>query len=460
MENFSYTLSPDHFVQVFPFHLVLNPSLQIIQAGHTLQQLTKKPLVGDKVDEHFILLRPKISWSWEQILKKQQSLFVLSAKQSAVSFKGQMIHSDGVLFFLGSVWVHRAGELKPLGLKLQDFALHDTTTDFLVLQRTSQIALEDAQALTQQLQTQKEQVETLLQQQENLAKEAHERAQVLEQTLQNLHQTQLHLVQAEKMSALGQLMAGIAHEINNPLAFISGNLDYLKTDIANLLKFARLYRTEGNYLSPNLEQAFEALDFDFLEADLPKLMHSLQTGSDRITEIVNALRNFSRFDEMPIQDVNIHEGLDNSLQLLRHRTKAQSKRVAIITHKHYSHALPRIECFAGQLNQVFMNILANAIDVLEEHPQETPTITIATTQTSVDSIQIAIADNGPGIPPEIQTKIFDPFFTTKPIGKGTGLGMSISRQIVMEHHGGQLYFQTSPQTGTKFFIELPVSQSN
>lgn len=459
MENFSYTLPPASFARAFPFHFVLAPSLQIIQAGDTLQQLLKTCLVGDSAEKHFTILRPKIGWDLAQIIKRQQSLFVLSANQSVVNFKGQMLWDDGRLFFLGSVWVHKAAELKKLGLTLKDFALHDTTTDFLVLQRTSQMSLEDAQALTQQVQCQKEQVEALLLQQEKLALEASERAQILESTLTNLRQTQLHLVQAEKMSALGQLMAGIAHEINNPLAFINGNLDCLKADVANLLKFVLLYQAEKSNPSAALEKAFSELEFDFLEADLPKLLQSLQTGSDRITEIVHALRNFSRLDESPIKQVDIHGGLDSSLQLLQHRIKAQPKRAEIAIYKNYSASLPSIECFAGQLNQVFMNILANAIDILEQCSQDVPQITLSTRQLNNNWIRIEIADNGPGIPSDIQTKIFDPFFTTKPIGKGTGLGMSISRQIITEQHGGHLYFQTSPQTGTKFFIELPIAQS-
>ncbi|MEL6129329.1 MAG: ATP-binding protein [Cyanobacteria bacterium J06628_4] len=458
MEGFHYTLPPDHLAQAFPFHLVLDASLQIVQVGDGLQKLLCRSLVGESAAHYFSLSRPKIDWNLEKILSKQQALFVLVAKDCAVNLKGQMLwnQTDKVLFFLGSVWVSHTRELISLGLKLKDFALHDATIDFLISQRTSQMALEDAQALTQKVRTQKEQVEKLLQHQERLTREADERAHTLEETLKNLNQAQLHLVQAEKMSALGQLMAGIAHEINNPLAFISGNLEYLEETVTSLLKIGLLFQNQETHTSPSLATAFSELEFDFLEKDLPKLLQSLRTGSDRITEIVKALQNFSRIDETPKRQVDIHQGLDNSLRLLQHRFKAQPTRVAIQIQRDYSASLLPIECFAGQLNQVFINILANAIDALETDTQVTPTIAITTSHPNPNWIKIEIADNGPGIPSPIQTRIFDPFFTTKPVGKGTGLGMSISRQIVIEQHGGHLYFHTSAETGTSFFIELPV----
>ncbi|XHR83324.1 MAG: sensor histidine kinase [Gloeotrichia echinulata GP01] len=290
--------------------------------------------------------------------------------------------------------------------------------------------------------------------------------QQLELTLENLQKTQLQLVQSEKMSSLGQLVAGVAHEVNNPVNFIHANLSHIQDYSQNLLTLIRLYKKY--YPKPISEIQLEEneIDLGFLQEDLIKILDSMKMGTDRIRQIVLSLRNFSRMDEAECKRVDIHAGIDSTLLILQHRLKATPNRPAIAVIKDYAN-LPRVECFAGNMNQVFMNILTNAIDALEEvnsnrsyeEIQHNPhRITIRTSVIDSDWVQIAIADNGTGIPQLIQQRIFDPFFTTKPVGKGTGMGMSISYQIITEKHGGKLECFSTPNQGTEFVIQIPIRQ--
>ncbi|GAB4378947.1 MAG: hypothetical protein Kow00121_31860 [Elainellaceae cyanobacterium] len=288
----------------------------------------------------------------------------------------------------------------------------------------------------------------------------------LQQTLLHLQHTQTQLIHTEKMSSLGQLVAGVAHEINNPVNFIHGNLNHLQNDIQDLLTLIQLYQRYHPVPASEIQAEVEEIDLEFMQTDLPKLLSSMKVGTDRIRQIVLSLRNFSRMDEAEIKPVNIHEGIDNTLMILHHRLIARPERPEIRTIKNYA-VLPLIECYPGQLNQVFMNILANAIDAIEENnanrlsQQMQPVsgqITIRTSMVDTHWIQIAIADNGIGIPEEIQPQIFNPFFTTKPVGKGTGMGMSISYQIITEKHGGKLEYFSELGKGTEFIIQIPAQQ--
>jgi signal transduction histidine kinase len=257
------------------------------------------------------------------------------------------------------------------------------------------------------------------------------------------------------MSSLGQMVAGVAHEINNPVNFIHGNLQPARDYTQSLLDLIELYQKTYEPTA-EIAAALENTELDFVREDLPKLLSSMTMGTERIREIVLSLRNFSRLDESAIKTVDLHEGIDSTLVILSHRLKASDRTQGVKVVKHYA-SLPLVDCYPSQLNQVLINILANALDALEDHPQ--PQITL-TTETRLHQAIIRIADNGPGIPPEIQSQILDPFFTTKPVGKGTGMGMSISYQIITEKHGGELTFTSVAGQGTEFMIAVPIRQTH
>ncbi|MBE8990017.1 ATP-binding protein [Nostoc sp. LEGE 12450] len=281
---------------------------------------------------------------------------------------------------------------------------------------------------------------------------------VLKQTLQELKLTQSQLIQNEKMYSLGQLVAGIAHEINNPVNFIYGNLKYTDDYTQQLLWLLKLYQKHYPYPEPEIQNAKEEADIEYLTEDLPKMLTSMKVGASRIREIVLSLRIFSRLDEAEFKSADIHEGIDSTLLILQHRIKSQNARPQIPVIKEYGD-IPKIQCFAGQLNQVFMNILANSIDALEEAFEKglcpEPIIRISSVLVN-ENVVVNIADNGTGIPEAIQSRLFDPFFTTKPVGKGTGMGLSISYQIITDKHGGSLKCISLPGEGTEFVITIPV----
>ncbi|HIK07986.1 MAG TPA: GAF domain-containing protein [Trichormus sp. M33_DOE_039] len=291
----------------------------------------------------------------------------------------------------------------------------------------------------------------------------------LTQAVHELKQTQARLIQGEKMAGLGQLLAGVAHEINNPVSFIFGNLIHLSEYTQAILKILQLYRQNESQF-PDIQKEIESMELEFIIEDFPKTIDSMKIGAERIRQIVLSLKTFSRTDETELKAVDIHEGLDSTLLILGHRLKDNNHRPAIEIIKEYGQ-LPLIECYAAQLNQVFMNILCNSIDALEEKFTTiwrknlelsktcpiVPLIIWISTKVTNHNILIKIADNGFGIPKEISSNIFDPFFTTKDAGKGTGLGLSISYQIVVEKHHGQIQCLSKPGEGTEFLIEIPCS---
>jgi len=346
-------------------------------------------------------------------------------------------------------------------------------------------------ALNQRLQTENARLNHLNEQlqiqiaerQQSEAKER-EKSQQLAKALQQLQQTQMQLVQSEKMSSLGQLVAGVAHEINNPVSCIHGNLPYASLYIQNLLQIVDLYQRKFPQADGEIRELIEDVDLDFLKRDLPKLLFAMDTGAERIREIVRSLRLFSRSDRGQKQTADLHESLDSTLMILGNRLKASPESPAIQVIKQYGD-LPRVKCYVGQINQVFMNIFANAIDALEDNgnkkeqrienneqktdksfvpsslpdahpPIVKPQIRICTEALDNNWISICIEDNGPGMTETVKQQLFNPFFTTKPVGKGTGMGLSISYQIVTEKHGGKLSCTSAPGQGTAFTIEIPI----
>lgn len=356
-----------------------------------------------------------------------------------------------------------------LSARLESGEISGSLTD-ITDRKQAQAALKEAYEVLEdrvkQLQievAEREQAETTLRDsQEKLTQQT----QQLELAFQRLKQTQAQLVQAEKMSSLGQLVAGIAHEINNPINFIHGNLSHTHIYVEDLADLVNLYRKYYPNPSEEIEAEIEEIDLDFVLSDLPKLLSSMQVGADRIRDIVISLRNFSRLDEAEIKPVDIHEGIDSTLMILQSRLKATKDQQAIDILKQYGN-LPRVECYAGQLNQVFMNLISNAIDALDEKrcasikpsDSEPPQIRISTAVVDSQLVEIRIADNGSGMTEETKKQIFDPFFTTKPVGKGTGLGLSITYQLVIEQHRGTLECWSEPGKGTEFIVQVPIQLS-
>ncbi|OZH53792.1 hypothetical protein AFK68_15315 [Hydrocoleum sp. CS-953] len=305
-------------------------------------------------------------------------------------------------------------------------------------------------------------------QNKTLEQKVQERTFELNQMVEELKTMQVQLVQNEKMSSLGQMVAGVAHEINNPINFIYGNLEPAEEYIENILNLIEMYQLYHPEPDAEIKAYREDIELEFLREDLIKILSSMKIGANRILEIVKSLRNFSRIDGSEIKKVDIHEGIDSTLMILQNRLKAKPEHPEIELIKEYGN-LPDVECYPGQLNQVFMNLLANGIDAIEECYSEgsfkevennSGKIRISTELNNSDEVVIKIADNAKGMKEEVVNRIFNPFFTTKPVGKGTGMGLAISYSIVVDKHGGKLECNSKVNVGTEFIIRIPRRSKN
>lgn len=342
-----------------------------------------------------------------------------------------------------------------------------TLTDTLICSHLALLA-EATQAVTEL-----EQQNIVLEQKvKQRNQEIETQGQHLSKTLIEMTQMRSHLLQMEKMSTLGQMLSGIAHEINNPINFIYGNLPYIEEYLEDLVRVLAAYQSSHEGTGATMQPVLEDVELDFVLEDLPRIVSSVKLGAERIRELVLTLRNFYRLNEAEMKFTDLHEGIENTLILLNHRYK---QKIEIV--RQFGN-IPPIECHINQLNQVFMNLLGNAIDALEEPSRlilvestgsstnhsdslvttAKPQIRIKTEQLGENWVTVSITDNGPGVPLEIQNRLFDAFFTTKPMGVGTGLGLSISYQIISEIHQGRIYCCSAPGEGTTFKVELPIQQ--
>ena len=294
---------------------------------------------------------------------------------------------------------------------------------------------------------------------ENLELRVRDRTEELERILTELQHTQTQLVQTEKMSSLGQLVAGLAHEINNPISFIYGNLTYAQNYSRDLFSIVNAYQVQYPKPDRTLEALVNDLELDYIRDDFPKVLNSMKTGADRIRQLILTLRNFSRLDEGGLKKVDLHEGLDSTLFVLNYRLTQSPRSIQIQVIKKYD-KFPKIECYADELNQVFLHLLNNAIDSLEANNSTSPTLRINTKHYLNDkTVEVSIWTDGPPIPLAIRSKMFNPFFTTKPIGQGPGLGLPISQRIIEERHGGTLGYRSELGNGTEFYLRIPIKQS-
>ncbi|MEG5115918.1 ATP-binding protein [Microcoleus sp. A2-C5] len=435
-------------------------------AGRIRASLELDKIVQSTVEEIVNLLHlERAAFGWYEPQNKTLQILWESSQfdcpRQAINFEPYLVENLSVgsdqsesIIFTGDTWTRGASQ--PLELKANSYLAVPVPTQnqrqgYLVCSHATQWfwsgeEIKLLKAVADQL--------AIAITQSHLYTQTQDQVKLLNSALHELKKTQTHLVQSEKMSSLGQMVAGIAHEINNPVNFISANLPHTTKYTKDLLELVSLYKQTFPEVPPEIADFTEEIELNFIEEDLPHILNSMKIGTERIRSIVLSLRNFSRLDESDKKMADIHEGMENTLLLLSNRIKN-----GIYIVKRYG-KVPSVECYPSQLNQVFMNLLSNAMDALNEIDRLDKIITISTgviRENGGKFLKVAITDNGPGIPDNIQDQVFNPFFTTKPVGQGTGLGLAISYKIVVDGHGGSIKISQPPAGGTEFLIKIPIS---
>lgn len=464
LEFHNRDLSAKLLDQAFPFHLVVSLNGQIASCGEPLRKKIRLSESGtNNFFEHFNIQHPTGIDRAEQLVGQEDKLFLLASKDNAnLLLRGQLVAaSDEQYFvFLISPWLTNIDVLDTLGFTLQDFPVHSPLSDFLILVQAQRVSLSDSMRLSDELShLNKELEERMARRTEALelkAKELLASKTILEHEMSERQRVEIELRHSQKMESVGQLAAGIAHEINTPMQYIGSSLSFLKDSFADLrtLKnlIENLLKQDQYSLDPKaieLQQQLETADLAYLCERGPKALDRALDGITRVTEIVGAMNEFTHPDQAGMESADINRALGTVLTVASN----EYKYIATIE-RNYSE-LPSINCYLGDLNQVFLNLIVNAAHAIAEKQADKGVITISTKHVS-DSVIISISDNGAGIPESIQHRIFDPFFTTKEVGKGTGQGLSISHSIIVEKHAGRLTFDTVKGEGTTFHIELPI----
>ena len=458
--------------QAFPFNIVLNIDSEITQVGESLARIFPDVASGNhRLETHFDIDHPNCDASFEQLIENSSKLFILKSIEDPRFMLRAQLHvscDQKNVTFLGSPWLTDLSLLSELGLKMSDFPLHSPVSDFLMLVQAQRVSLEDSKRLSDELSLLNKELEARVERRtqalERQAAELLESKTQLEHEMSERQRVEVELRHAQKLEAVGQMSAGIAHEINTPIQLVGDSLKFLNEAFSDLNKIASMSKnclpTLGNHVEAKevhdvLAEAIEDADIEYLDERVPKALERARNGVERVSNIVKAMKDFSHPDEREMTIADLNSAIESTLVVSANEYKYSA------TLKKELQELPPVLCHLGDINQVILNLIVNAAHaIVELHGSSVDEglITIKSWSTE-ENIMISIADNGSGIPESVQDRIFDPFFTTKEVGKGTGQGLSISHRIIVENHGGQIFFETEDDVGTTFFIKLPLGQS-
>lgn len=454
--------------QAFPFHIAIDDLGNILSFGDPLARKIGQVSEDNKsVFDHFTFQHPSGVKSVADLIKFKNKLFLLvSKKHSDLVLRGQLVFSESQshFVFLVSPWVTDVEVLDTLGFSLNDFPVHSPMSDFLILVQAQKVSLDDSMRLSDELTHLNKELEDRVLRRtialERQAEELLESKSVLEREMRERERVEVELRHAQKLESVGQLAAGIAHEINTPMQYIGGSLGFLNdffSDLGSLNSMLNSYFSQDSLVvNPSvleIREALEDADLDYLCERGPKALNRALDGIARVTEIVGAMNEFTHPDRKEKDSANINRALGTVLTVASNEYKYVAKIETDLQE------IPLLDCYLGDLNQVFLNLIVNAAHAIAENNTQEGAIKVSS-RIENGNVIVSVADNGAGIPRDIQHRIFDPFFTTKEVGRGTGQGLSISHNIIVDKHGGRLYFETSPERGTTFFIELPISPNS